>query len=130
MFLIAMLIYIAVYDFKFHRISNTSLLSLVAVNIITSDRQFNLQYGFICLAVGVLLFARCGVGGGDVKLASLLALLVIPANHFIVYWEWVSFLCLLFIIVRGLLQGNFRGNIPLAPMLCGAVLCLKAISIN
>lgn len=70
-------------DLKFMKIPNKLVLALTAVFIISAfillpytEVLWRLLGGFIVLAIGFILFAIGGIGGGDAKYAAAIALFV------------------------------------------------------
>lgn len=130
----AMLAWIAINDARTHRIPNRDLLILVIIALLTVDLEhLNLSHQFyaagIVLIITVLLSLFCGVGMGDVKLLTLLAMLILP-SEFIVYQIFVLTV-LIAAVAHALLicRGDIRRSlhIPLAPAIfLGTIIALTA----
>jgi Flp pilus assembly protein protease CpaA len=120
-----MLFGIALWDLRFHRITNVSLIILVTSIFVTGNSHFNLMYACAVLGVGVACYLYLGLGAGDVKLSFLLALLLVPSTKIAAYWAMCALLALFSILLHFLINRRMKGNIALAPALCGAVLFLS-----
>ncbi len=116
---------IAIFDLITHRIPNLLLLLLLISALLSGELSVHLLYGFVVctLALGGYLFF--GLGAGDVKLVSLIAFFLTPRNQIINYWFLVSMIGLVLIAIHFALSRTIKGNIALAPALCGAVLCIS-----
>lgn len=88
----------------------------------------NFYEAAICLAIGLLLYSQFGLGGGDVKLATLIVLLLLPRNQLANFTLFFSLISLISLALYRALKGSCIGRVPLAPMMCGAVLCVQLIS--
>ena len=130
----AMLAWIAINDARTHRIPNRDLLILVIIALLTGDLEhLDLLHQFytagIVLIITILLSLFCGVGMGDVKLLTLLAMLILP-SEFIVYQIFVLTV-LIAAVAHALLicRGDIRRSlhIPLAPAIfLGTIIALTA----
>ena len=119
------LVSIAVWDLKFHRITHVSLILLGLSILLTGSPHFNVMYSCAVLGAGVAFYCFLGLGAGDVKLSFLLALLLVPTSQIAAYWAICALLALLSILLHFLINRTMKGNIALAPALCGAVLCIS-----
>lgn len=128
MFELAIMLLISAQDLFRHRITHLSLTILIIVGLLDSAHNCNVGQAITTLCCGFLLFLFAGVGGGDIKLATILVLLFVPQRSLIRYWEYVSLLALLAITLQLLSTRKLRSNIPLAPVLCGAVLLQHLVS--
>ena len=78
LFLLAM-VYVTISDLRFRRIPNWIVVALglayvplaVVAGHPATDMAFNLGAGALVFAVGLFLFAKGWIGGGDVKLAAV-----------------------------------------------------------
>ncbi len=125
MFTILLLIGISIFDFVTHRIPNRLLLLLVIEISTSGQASLHLLYGSL---VAIALFGAyllCGLGAGDVKLVSIIALLLTPKSEILNYWIFVSLIGISLMALHLVLFRTFKGNIALAPALCGAVLCIS-----
>jgi Flp pilus assembly protein protease CpaA len=118
----ALLFYISYRDLKSHTISNLSLAILLLVNVVCNYDSLNIRGCAITFLIGLILYMKLGLGGGDVKLAAILALNFIPIHRVSEYWMIFALFSLVSIGLKYLCRQTLRGDIPLAPMLCGAVL--------
>lgn len=119
------LLFIAIEDFRSHRISNRSLILLMLCIVLTRDPHFNPSYSIAALAVAFLAYRLCGLGGGDVKLIAVITLLLTPHGEIVNYWLYTSIFGLVLIALHLLIFRTIKGAIALAPALCGAVLCIS-----
>ena len=124
--LILFSLYISFIDTRHHRISNRVLLitflSLLALNVITETGLHPLTSLFVLLFTPLIL--RVGIGAGDIKLLTVLALFFIPltwdmASDFLLSFTLISATLL---IIRVAKSQSFSGSIALAPAICGAVI--------
>jgi Flp pilus assembly protein protease CpaA len=124
--LILFSLYISFVDVRHHRISNRVLLitflSLLALSVITETGVHPLTSLFVLLFTPLIL--RVGIGAGDIKLLTVLALFFIPLT-----WDMASDFLLSFtsisatlLIIRVAKSQSFTGSIALAPAICGAVI--------
>ena len=125
---IFLLVLIAIIDLYRHRIPNL-LLAILAVSIfLNGDFSFRPGYAISVLLISVVGYWGFGVGAGDVKLLLLIALFLTPADESMGYWVSFSIIGSLHILLRWCTNQSLRGNIALAPSLCGAVLYISLLS--
>lgn len=124
--LILFSLYISFKDARHHRISNRVLLitflSLLAIGVVTETGLHPLTSFFVLLFTPLIL--RVGIGAGDIKLLTVLALFFIPltwdiASDFLLSFTLISATLL---IIRVAKSQSFSGSIALAPAICGAVI--------
>ncbi len=117
-------IYISLYDFRHHRITNPSVVIISILLFIEGDFQIYFLSGIFFLAPLLVLGIFGGLGGGDVKLLLAVSLVAIPVeaiSAFLVFLLLaISILTSLTIAVRR----RLRGNIALAPAICASYLAL------
>ncbi len=117
-------IYISLYDFRHHRITNLSVVIISILLFVEGDFQIYFLSGILFLAPLLVLGIFGGLGGGDVKLLLAVALVAIPVeaiSAFLVFLLLaISILTALTIAVRR----RLRGNIALAPAICASYLAL------
>ena len=124
--LVLISLYISFQDVLHHRISNRvlflSLIFLLSLSVLT-QRDLHPISG-LCVLLFAPLILRAGIGAGDIKLLSLLAVFFIPlsweiASEFLLSFTLISAILLLIALVR---RQSFSGSIALAPAICGAVI--------
>jgi len=116
---------IAIFDLITHRIPNLFLLLLLIAVPLSGELSIHIVYGFVICTLAVCAYLFLGLGAGDVKLVSLIAFFLTPKNQIINYWFFVSIIGLVLIAIHFALSRTIKGNIALAPALCGAVLCIS-----
>lgn len=125
MFTVFSLTTIAIFDLITHRIPNLFLLLLLIAVPLSGELSIHIVYGFVICTLAVCAYLFLGLGAGDVKLVSLIAFFLTPKNQIINYWFFVSMIGLVLIAIHFALSRTIKGNIALAPALCGAVLCIS-----
>ena len=125
MFTVFSLATIAIFDLITHRIPNLLLLLLLIAVPLSGELSVHLLYGFVVCTLAICAYLFFGLGAGDVKLVSLIAFFLTPRNQIINYWFFVSMIGLVLVATHFALSRTIKGNIALAPALCGAVLCIS-----
>jgi len=119
------LIGIAIYDMKYHRITNASILFLIAITLVSGASWIDFTYLLVSSGV-VYLFtwtSRCGFG--DSKLLIVLINLIVPEGRVIDYISAVLAISVLLVSIHVIKNRSIHGQIAFAPALCGAVLALS-----
>jgi Flp pilus assembly protein protease CpaA len=112
--LIVMTTYISISDIKFHRIPNTSLLTLT-LTLQYSTHTISTTSTLIILFSIWLAGLLAKMGMGDLKLLTILLILqgqILINPIFLILFAAIA---LLSIIFHMLARGTMRGEIPLAP---------------
>ena len=124
MFVSSLLVFIAAFDIRTHRIPNSALLLLAIVSIV--ETGFNLDLRTVALTTFLILLFTwiSGCGYGDAKLLMILLNLVIPSGRILDYLQALLLASALLILVHLIRNRSMRGEIAFAPALCGAVLVL------
>ena len=124
MFVSSLLVFIAAFDIRTHRIPNSALLLLAIVSIV--ETGFNLDLRTVALTTFLILLFTwiSGCGYGDAKLLMILMNLVIPIGRILDYLQALLLASALLILVHLIQNRSMRGEIAFAPALCGAVLVL------
>ena len=117
---------IAIVDLITHRIPNWLLLLLLLGLPLSEKLSVNILYGLVVCALSVCAYLFFGLGAGDVKLVSLISFFLTPTSQIIHYWSFVAIIGLVLIAIHFTLSRTIKGNIALAPALCGAVLCISS----
>jgi Flp pilus assembly protein protease CpaA len=119
------LIFIAIFDLMWHRIPNISLLILLIATLVTGSVTVLPLYAMIALFFSLLAYRHCGLGAGDVKLLIIITLFMTPHNQIAYFWFYFSLICVSLLTLHFAVTRSIKGNIALAPALCGAVLCIS-----
>jgi Flp pilus assembly protein protease CpaA len=117
-----LLIVISLFDFFTHRIPNRLLLLLIIWLFISGEISAHLLYGVLVTLAAFGAYLLFGLGAGDVKLISIIALFLTPTGAIMNYWFFVSLIGISLMTLHFVLFRTFKGNIALSPALCGAVL--------
>jgi Flp pilus assembly protein protease CpaA len=112
--LIPISIYICLTDIRFHRIPNVALCALLILFIATSSPTISKQQAFLWLITSSVLYVF-GIGMGDIKLLTLLAIFHAHQLFTTRYLLIAVFSAALFAAYRSLMQKTFRASVPLAP---------------
>ena len=123
-----LLIVIAIFDFLLHRIPNVSLLLLVLSIVSTGDIRVQLLYATAVTLLSFFAYRKVGLGAGDVKLLFIIALFLTPRDRVIEYWFFFSMIGSGLALIQWSSTHSLKGNIALAPALCGAVLCISPLN--
>jgi Flp pilus assembly protein protease CpaA len=120
--MVALLIAIALFDVKFHRIPNIAVALVVALDLLIGSSPANFDLLPILLPTSMLAWRYLNIGGGDIKL--LVAILIFPIPRESLY-EYIfnllictTILALIYIIR----SGTLKIAIPLAPAISGGYL--------
>lgn len=120
--MVALLIAIALFDVKFHRIPNIAVALVVALDLLIGSSPANFDLLPILLPTSILAWRYLNIGGGDIKL--LVAILIFPIPRESLY-EYIfnllictTILALIYIIR----SGTLKIAIPLAPAISGGYL--------
>jgi len=122
------LLLIASYDYLRHRIPNLFLILLVLSISLSGNFSLELTYGIAVSALAIFGYWRFGLGAGDVKLLFVIALFLTPAEQIVEYWLFFSIMATGLILLKWISVQSLKGNIALAPALCGAVLCISSLN--
>jgi len=117
-----LLIAIAIFDLKFHRIPNISVVLVVLLDFALGAAPNNFSILLFLIPASVLAWRYLKIGGGDIKLFGAMLVFVLPRDSFNVY-AFNFLLCaialMLIYIVRG---ATLKIAIPLAPAISGGYL--------
>lgn len=122
------LLLIGFYDYLRHRIPNLFLILLVLSISLSGNFSLELTYGIAVSALAIFGYWRFGLGAGDVKLLFVIALFLTPAEQIVEYWLFFSIVATGLILLKWISVQSLKGNIALAPALCGAVLCISSLN--
>ena len=117
-------IYISLYDFRHHRITNLSVVIISILLFIEGDFQICVLSGILFLAPLLVLGIFGGLGGGDVKLLLAVALVAIPVEAISTFLAFLVLAISILTIFTIAVRKRLRGNIALAPAICASYLAL------
>lgn len=131
-FLIATtLCWIAWSDLRSHRIPNRALILLLFSSLLTHAASVDIAFDRLLVAatalcIGIFLWRFCGLGMGDVKLISIMALLLIPATlHSYLFFATIfTISALIHLLAQALILRSFSQPLPLAPSIVLAYIWL------
>ncbi len=112
---IAILAFICIHDVRFHLISNRSLLLLSASLYIINGREIHMIYGLIALISLTILGIVLSIGGGDIKLISVLLLFGDIAFSFSNYLLISMMVGIVHLLIHLFMNRTISGRLPLAP---------------
>ena len=119
MLLVALMMsYISIADYRTHRISNSSVISLALLlfNSGSGDVRFLWSLLFLCVAFILVTFLE--IGGGDIKLIATLVAFG-QAEITLTSYLWGALWCtVLFVLIHRLSTNQWSGSIALAPAIC------------
>jgi len=117
-----LLIAIAIFDFKFHRIPNISVVLVVILDLVLGPAPNNFSILLFLIPASYLAWRYLRIGGGDIKLFGAMLVFVLPRDSFSVYafnFLLSAIALMLIYIVRG---ATLKIAIPLAPAISGGYL--------
>jgi Flp pilus assembly protein protease CpaA len=131
-FLIAItLCWIAWSDLRTHRIPNRALILLLLSSLLTHRASVDIVFDQFLVAatafcIGLLLWRFFGLGMGDVKLISIMALLLIPAtlDSYLFFATIFSIVSSIHLLAQALALRSFSQPLPLAPSIVLAYIWL------
>ena len=117
-----LLIAIAIFDLKFHRIPNIAVALVVVLDVVLGAAPNNFSILLFLIPTSILAWRHLKIGGGDIKLLSAMLVFVLP-RELLSDYTFSFLLCaialMLIYIVRG---ATLRIAIPLAPAISGGYL--------
>ncbi len=122
-----LLIYIAAFDIRTHRIPNSALLLLSIFSIFEDGFNVNLRIFALTTCLILLFTWISGCGYGDAKLLIILLNLVIPSGRLFDYSLTLLLTSAFLVLLHLVRNRSMRGEIAFAPALCGAVLILAPL---
>ena len=120
--LLAIALYICVEDFRFHRISHSSVLLVSISLLICNGGEFFLVSGMIIAIFALLMGLYAGLGGGDVKLLMVIGFIGVEVSRLTDFIMWFAMISLPISLIYGLKKRTLKTQIPLGPALCGALI--------
>ena len=119
MAIVLLCFYISFVDVLRHRISGAAIAALSLILIVEGDFELYFFSGFTFLAMFLFLGIFAGLGGGDVKLLVALALFGIKSNEIATFLLFLTISTTVLAILTIAVRLSLRGNIALAPSICG-----------
>lgn len=117
-----LLIAIAIFDLKFHRIPNIAVALVVILDLAIGAAPNNLSILLFLIPASVLAWRYLKIGGGDIKLFGAMLVFVLPSellSDYVFSFLLCAIALMLIYIVRG---ATLKIAIPLAPAISGGYL--------
>ena len=117
-----LLIAIAIFDIKFHRIPNISVVLVVLLDLALGAAPNNFSFLPFLIPASVLAWRYLRIGGGDIKLLGAMLVFVLPRDSFSDY-AFNFLLCAIALMLIYIAHGaTLKIAIPLAPAISGGYL--------
>ena len=117
-----LLIAIAIFDIKFHRIPNIAVGLVVALDLIIGLSPANFSLLPILLPLGFFAWKYLNIGGGDIKLLGVILILLVPRESVHEY-SFNLLLCTFVLAAIYIIHSrSLKIAIPLAPAISGGYL--------
>ena len=120
--MVALLIAIALFDVKFHRIPNIAVALVVALDLLIGSRPANFDLLPILLPTSILAWRYLNIGGGDIKLLGAILIFLIPRESLYEYIFNVLLCTTILAVMYIIRSGTLKIAIPLAPAISGGYL--------
>lgn len=117
-----LLIAIAIFDLKIHRIPNIAVALVVILDLAIGAAPNNLSILLYLVPASVLAWRYLKIGGGDIKLFGAMLVFVLPSellSDYVFSFLLCAIALMLIYIVRG---ATLKIAIPLAPAISGGYL--------
>ena len=118
----ALLIAIALFDIKFHRIPNIAVALVVALDLLIGSSPANFSLLPILLPTSMLVWRYLNIGGGDIKLLGAILIFLIPRESLDEYIFNVLICTTILAVIYIIRSGTLKIAIPLAPAISGGYL--------
>ena len=118
----ALLIAIALFDLKFHRIPNFAVALVVALDLLIGSSPANFDLLPILLPTSILAWRYLNIGGGDIKLLGAILIFLIPRESLYEYIFNVLICTTILAVIYIIRSGTLKIAIPLAPAISGGYL--------
>jgi Flp pilus assembly protein protease CpaA len=118
----ALLIAIALFDVKFHRIPNIAVALVVALDLLIGSSPANLDLLPILLPTSMLVWRYLNIGGGDIKLLGAILIFLIPRESLYEYIFNVLICTTILAVIYIIRSSTLKIAIPLAPAISGGYL--------
>ena len=120
--MVALLIAIALFDVKFHRIPNIAVGLVVALDLLIGSSRANFSLLAIFLPTSMLAWKYLNVGGGDIKLLGAILIFIIPRESLYEYIFYALICTTILALIYIIRSGTLKIAIPLAPAISGGYL--------
>ena len=120
--MVALLIAIALFDVKFHRIPNIAVALVVALDLLIGSSPANFDLLPILLPTSILAWRYLNIGGGDIKLLGAILIFLIPRESLYEYIFNVLLCTTILAVIYIIRSGTLKIAIPLAPAISGGYL--------
>ena len=120
--MVALLIAIALFDVKFHRIPNIAVALVVALDLLIGSSPANFDLLPILLPTSMLAWRYLNIGGGDIKLLGAILIFLIPRESLYEYIFNLLICTTIFAVIYIIRSGTLKIAIPLAPAISGGYL--------
>ena len=120
--MVALLIAIALFDVKFHRIPNIAVALVVALDLLIGSSPANFSLLPILLPTSMLVWRYLNIGGGDIKLLGAILIFLIPRESLYEYIFNVLICTTILAVIYIIRSGTLKIAIPLAPAISGGYL--------
>ena len=120
--MVALLIAIALFDVKFHRIPNIAVALVVALDLLIGSNPANFDLLPILLPTSILAWRYLNIGGGDIKLLGAILIFLIPRESLYEYIFNVLLCTTILAVIYIIRSGTLKIAIPLAPAISGGYL--------
>jgi len=120
--MVALLIAIALFDVKFHRIPNIAVALVVALDLLIGSSPANFDLLPILLPTSMLAWRYLNIGGGDIKLLGAILIFLIPRESLYEYIFNLLICTTILAFIYIIRSGTLKIAIPLAPAISGGYL--------
>jgi Flp pilus assembly protein protease CpaA len=120
--MVALLIAIALFDVKFHRIPNIAVALVVALDLLIGSSPANFSLLPILLPTSILAWRYLNIGGGDIKLLVAILIFLIPRESLYEYIFNLLICTTILAVIYIIRSGTLKIAIPLAPAISGGYL--------
>jgi len=117
-----LLIAIAIFDLKFHRIPNVAVALVVLLDLALGSSPNSYSLLLFLIPTSFLAWRYLSIGGGDIKLLGAMLVFVLPReslSDYAFYFILCAIALMLIYVVRG---ATLKIAIPLAPAISGGYL--------
>lgn len=118
----SLLIAIALFDVKFHRIPNIAVGLVVALDLLIGSSPANSSILPIYVPASMLAWKYLNIGGGDIKLLGAILIFLIPRESLHEYIFNLLICTTVLVVIYIIRCGTLKIEIPLAPAISGGYL--------
>jgi Flp pilus assembly protein protease CpaA len=117
-----LLIAIAIFDLKFHRIPNIAVALVVVLDLVLDAAPNNFSILLVLIPTSILAWRYLKIGGGDIKLLSAMLVFVLP-RELLSDYAFSVLLCVVGLMLIYIVRcSTLKIAIPLAPAISGGYL--------